>query len=472
MTPSLPRVRCGIVVGVVGSALLATGCAPAAPATTTSGHGLPATRGELELSGTKWVRRPPCAWPTAVNSATIPKYNGFNNSNPDTASAYRLLFFTVQSGLRITLPGHFPDSRYMSFEVYDSQGEPFTTNGVSSALADYQVAPDPGSINPWQHKARPGGTFTVTLRTHVEPGEVNTLPLSPAGTTAGSAGVIFFRVYAPSHGNPWGVPAPRVALTRNGVTTQLHACPAKAIMVPANAGQLATVGATLPTDGQPAVAPPTTASTARKPTTPSASGVIEPFAGHKAAGPGHTPDVNQAYLFGGVLPANNGDVVVIRAKAPTTPRGASPSPWLASGTDLRYWSLCIDQLAGHQPVIVNHMPGGKVDLGCRYDSQIALDRDGYYTIVIGTESQRSAIEQIAGATFLPFSLDDPAQPYVLSFRNMLPSPTFAEATQNVPTDASPALAAAIMGPYYPRLAFCSLATLAHGGANACLGGTS
>jgi hypothetical protein len=175
---------------------------------------------------------------------------------------------------------------------------------------------------------------------------------------------------------------------------------------------------------------------------------------------------------GRFIPANNGDVVIVRSKAPTTPRGASPSPWLASGTDLRYWSLCIDQLtAGHQPVVVNHLPNGKVDLGCRYDSQVTLDRDGYYTIVIGTE-QRSAIERIAGATFLPFSLDNPARPYVLSLRNMLPSPTFAEATQDVPTNAGPALAAAVMGPYYPRLAFCSLATLAHRGANACLGGTS
>lgn len=154
MFPSLPRIRRGIVFGVIVTAFLATGSASAAPATTTGSRGLPGTGGELELSGTKWVRTPPCAWPAAVNSDTIPKYNGFNNSNPDTASAYRLLFFTVQSGLRITLSGQFPDSRYMSFEVYDSQGEPFTTNGVSSALADYQIVPDPGSINPWQHKAR------------------------------------------------------------------------------------------------------------------------------------------------------------------------------------------------------------------------------------------------------------------------------------------------------------------------------
>ena len=169
------------------------------------------------------------------------------------------------------------------------------------------------------------------------------------------------------------MPVPHVALTRNGVTTQLRACPANAIMVPANAGQLATVGATLPTAGRATVITPTTASTARKPTTPSASGLIAPFAGHKEAGPGHTPDVDQAYLFGGVVPANNGDIVIVRAKAPTTPRGASPSPWPESGTDLRDWALCIDQVAGHQPVVVNHLPNGKVDLGCRYDSQVTLE---------------------------------------------------------------------------------------------------
>ena len=226
----------------------------------------------------------------------------------------------------------------------------------------------------------------MTLRSDVAPGEVNTLPLSPTGTPSGSAGVILFLVYAPSHGNPWRVPVSHVTLTRNGVATPLPACPAKAIMIPANASQLATVGATLPTAGNPTAVPSTTASTAHKPATPSASGLIEPFAGHKEAGPGHTPDVNQAYLFAAVLPTNSGDGVVIRGKAPTTPRRASPSPWPASGTDLRYWSLCIDQLAAHQPVVVNHLPNGRVDLGCRYDSQVALDKNGDYTIVIGTES--------------------------------------------------------------------------------------
>ncbi len=39
MTPSLPLIRIGIVFGVIVTALLASGCAPAAPATATSSRG-------------------------------------------------------------------------------------------------------------------------------------------------------------------------------------------------------------------------------------------------------------------------------------------------------------------------------------------------------------------------------------------------------------------------------------------------
>jgi hypothetical protein len=45
-----------------------------------------------------------------------------NVSNPDTASDYWVMAFTVQNGLRITLSGSYPASRYMSFTVYNSHG--------------------------------------------------------------------------------------------------------------------------------------------------------------------------------------------------------------------------------------------------------------------------------------------------------------------------------------------------------------
>ena len=130
-----------------------------------------------------------CAWPIATNAETLSANRLFNISNPDTAADYWLTPFAVQDGLRITLSGQYPRSRYMSFAVYTPPGAAFKTNGVASTLTDDHIAPDRGSVNPWQHPAPPGGRFTVTLRADVRPGQRNTLPLAPAGTPAGTVGV-------------------------------------------------------------------------------------------------------------------------------------------------------------------------------------------------------------------------------------------------------------------------------------------
>jgi hypothetical protein len=442
-------VRYGIVSVAIGVGLLCTGCSSAHPSSST-----PAAARQLAALS--------CAWPIAANAGTLSANSELNIHNPDTAAAYWIMAYTVQDGMRITLRGHFPDSRYMSLEVYSSAGLPFSTNGVSSALADYRIAPDPGSVNPWQHEAEPGGSFTVTLEPDVSSAQANVLPLAPAGTTAGTAGLIFFRVYVPAYRSPQQVPLPSVTFTLDGTSRQVPACPASSALNSQAAAQvLRVLGLSLPAGGS------TPANSAPAGFSP---GEIIPFAQGSAAA-GSTPDTDTRYLSAAVEPPRNGDVLVIRAKAPTTPRGPAPGPWPASGVDLRYWSICNDVLASPTPVVVNHLPGGKVDLGCRYDSQIALDRQGYYTIVIGTESQRAAIERIPGATFIPLSLANPDQPYKIYLRNMLPNPAFAEAVQNVPPDANPASAATVMGPYYPRLGFCSLSTLMASGPDACLAAT-
>jgi hypothetical protein len=104
----------------------------------------------------------------------------------------------------------------------------------------------------------------------------------------------------------------------------------------------------------------------------------------------------------------------------------------------------------------------------RNDEQTVLDRDGHYTYVVGTEAQRAAIERIPGVTFLPFSADQPTTQHLILLRNMVVDPDFAEAIQNVPAGQDPAVAAGVMGPYYPRAATCPLATAAAAGPAACL----
>jgi protein-S-isoprenylcysteine O-methyltransferase Ste14 len=290
----------------------------------------------------------------------------------------------------------------------------------------------------------------------VAPGHVNTLPLAPAGTPSGTTDVIFYRVYA-AHGGAGQVSLPAITLTRNGESRQLGQCPASGQdQIPKSYCSIPWVAKGAPVCG-----------VTGRASTSGAAGTIVPFA-RDPIGAGGTPDNDIAYLSATVAPRRNGDVLVIRAKAPATPSGTAPAPWPEPGTDLRYWSLCIDLAKPPVPVVVNRLPGGTADYGCRYDNQVALDGSGYYTFVIGTESQRAAIERIPGATFLPFSAAQPEQRYKLNMRNMLAERDFGEAVQDVPANGRSASAAAAMGPYYPRIAFCPLATLVASGPAVCM----
>ena len=396
-------------------------------------------------SGQAALATPSCSW-------RGPYLGTGNVPLGDSAATYWLLPFTVQDGLRIVLDGRYPDSRYTSVQVYSSSTGLFSTNGVSSALADYRIEPDPGSVNPWQQAGRRAGragdAYTVTLQSDVAPGQASTLPLAPAGTAAGTAGYLQYRVYLPAHGDSSLVP-PAVTFTLGGASRRVPACPP---------GTTATSPAT-----------PSAAALAPAAATPSAAAQSVEFA-RPAFPNADFPNADSGYLDAVVTPPGNGDILVIRGKAPTAPRGDHPSPWPAAGIDLQYWSLCNYLLTAQLPLVANQLPYGAIDYGCRADSQVTLDRDGYYTFVVGTEAQRAAIGQIRGATFLPFSTAQPTTKHLLLLRNMLVNPGFAEAVQNAPADGNPASAATVMGPYYPRAATCPLATLVSSGSTACLAG--
>jgi hypothetical protein len=62
----------------------------------------------------------------------------------------------------------------------------------------------------------------------------------------------------------------------------------------------------------------------------------------------------------------------------------------------------------------------------------------------------------------------PSALHFLYVRNKLANPSFAYAVQRVTQYGSPAAAAAVTGPYYPRAAVCALSTLTAKGPQACL----
>jgi hypothetical protein len=347
-------------------------------------------------------------------------------------------------GTRIVLSGRFPDARYVSVEVY-------TPAGAGASLPDYRIAPRPGSVNPWQHRAAPGGRFTVTIRPDPAPGQANTLPL-PAGTTSRHTGYLIYRVYLPAGESSSQVPFPVLTVEQGGAARTLPACRGHSapVHLPAVSGSAA---ATAGGSGTGAATPPPLEFYKPAQSTFNDAGLA---------------NAETSYLMTYLIRPPAADVVVVMAKAPTFAPGRHPSPWPAPGEDVRYWSMCVGVGVRLVPLVANRLPGGRTDYGCRADEATRLNAAGYYTYVIGGESQRAAISRVPGVTFLPFSTTHPSGAYLVVLRNMLVSPSFTHSPAGLTQAGDPAAAAAVMGPYYPRTAVCPLATLTAHGPRACL----
>ncbi len=414
----------------LGSAIVAlvAGCSPAA----TASPGASASLG----AG--------CAWPEEVDAYSS------NVVLPDTGAAYWLEPFEIAPGLRIVVSGTFPDARYASLEVY-TNGSLFTRDGVGSTLTDYQIAPDPGSLNPWQRPAAPGGRYTVTLREDVAAGQVNVIPLAPAGTSSGR-GLLVYRVYLPAGGDLSQIRLPTLTLQQAGQPTPHAPC---TTFYPPGGGPQAASSAV------PSVTPTPTPSPS--PSTPA----VRQLQFFKATIETLAPNADTQYLLAYLTPPDPGDVVVIRARAPTHASGDHPSPWPSADAEVRYWSMCIGLATGVLPTVMNLAPSGGTDAGCRADDQVTLDASGDYAFVLGTEAQRARIEGIAGTTFLPFAAAQPVTTHLLMLRDMLVSPDFAYSPARVPRGDDPAATEAVMGPYYPQATVCPLSTLAAEGVSGC-----
>src|SRR5450755_208665 len=204
--------RPGRVAGVFGAAvalaMALSACTSAQPS------GSAAVKGSQPAS-------PPgmsCAWPSEFN------VQADNVAMPDAAAGYWVQPIVASAGTRIVLSGRFPDARYASVSVY-------TPGGAGASLPDYRIAPQPGSLNPWQRQAAPGGRFTVTIRPDPSPGQASTLPLPP-GTTSQHPGYLIYRVYLPAGGDFSDVPLPVLTVEQGRAARTLPACRTRNASVP------------------------------------------------------------------------------------------------------------------------------------------------------------------------------------------------------------------------------------------------
>jgi hypothetical protein len=389
-------------------------------------------------------RLPFCGWWFLTTAQS------FNVALPDTSAAYWTTPFVAEPGLRILVKGQFPDARFMSLTVYDNAGGTFTRNGVPSALVDYEVKPDRGTVSPFRVVTDRPGRFSITIKRRVAKAERNVIPMVPATRAEGivppGVGFIVYRIYLPQGGSFDSVPLPTVSLARHGRVKPLATCPWRA-----SGGAVSDTRVASP----PA---PRVAATAAQASAPQ---FFRPKAETTNA---FFPNVANAYLAATFTPAR-GSVVVVRGKAPSSSPGSTALPWPSPSYDMRYWSLCNNENVSPFPVVVVADPstGGSI-YGCSADLDTPL-ADGSYTYVLSSLADRPANATRAnGITWMPYASRDVEQ--VLVFRNML-GQGFPSSVQNVPQDGDPASARSAMGDYYPRITTCSAGAFAAGGPSAC-----
>lgn len=399
-----------------------------------------------------------CAWPIEISP------EGFGNAlAPEALTRYFLIPFDTKYDT-MTIKGTYPNVRYFSYVVY--QGET-PTDTVSYHLYDVQIAPDPGSVNPF---VRPETSQPRTA--HPSVNETYTVVISRTASSSGNTiGVpkdsfawVMLRMYVPS-ADPslsgqsliGGVPLPAISLGGN----ELPLCS------PVNELQDVTnylndmfhgIDALQGSEG-----------------TPSSDRLW--FAAPNNPPVRLLPNPDNKYI--GMFPGDNYQpdrLIVIRGKAPGTPYTYDGSPiWEpARGfrtIDMRYWTLCNNDLALPVPVV-----------NCIAD--LTTDRqNGYYTIVISDDLLRPEW-LMPNIDWLPWG--DTQYPKLVVLRNMLPATNFKFSIQkaiergctfpfmlpNIPdrklVDEQGPCTQDVMGEYYPVAAWCDKSTFVHGGWQACL----
>src|SRR4051812_17182393 len=149
---------------------------------------------------------------TKTDPATV------NVAYPDQAAIYWSGSYAAAPGTRLRITGRYPHARYFSFNVYDNAQRPL------DALADVEIAPDPGSVNPFVA----GAPRDATARSYTAFVDFGPIPQHRApntlytGTGQNGApnfqGTFILRVYVPDKGRDetGGVGLPTVTLEQTG----------------------------------------------------------------------------------------------------------------------------------------------------------------------------------------------------------------------------------------------------------------
>ncbi|PTR27404.1 hypothetical protein C8K36_10425 [Rhodococcus sp. OK519] len=378
----------------------------------------------------------PCAWRFLSDGEVL------NVAFPDTNAAYWVLPYALGPSDTIELSGTFPSARYFSLNTYGTDLDTIDT------LRDDEIAPDAGSSNPFDvqvaRSAPPQARqwHATLVAGAADPTRNQIQALRPG---AAPVGFLIVRVYVPDDpaSLSGGVPLPDVRYRIGGATVPVQPCgqPFDPSGYTGPVADAARTGFDRAIESAASGAFPGNAPEATFVNPASTSGLF--------------PNGDNKYI-GAQFTHQPGRVVVVRGRAPTFPDTRGGTAVTEPGRQVRYWSMCQNDLISPYPVVA-----------CAADFQTTLDADGFYNYVVAPpEDLPSVLEP--GVTVVPWgSTDVPTK--LLFLRNMLPDDTFypqsIQASQA--DDADPATS---MGAYYPTAAYCATSVLAADGYLACFEG--
>gem|GEM_PF-2062589 len=291
---------------------------------------------------------------------------------PDTNVKYWRYRFQVdgKKTMYLKVSGEFPSARYMNFAVYDQR-----TMNATTTLSDFSINPDDGSTNPFanpyanKYGPRDGPDqgkgkyrFALIQKGAAVPGWANANAIevpSPRDPEETKAAELWHRMYLPD--------------TMPEVTEEgSNAMPTASLP---NIQSVDEDGNSMPCPVAVKISPRLWSAFKNMPPADPSGKII--FYASSTDAFYANPDTK--YLAA-ALNLTNGDVAVIRFKAPRATGSARKTGEILPHWDVRYWSICISGIDTRTS-------------GCISDRDTKVDPDGFVNLVIGTESMRNAAKQ-------------------------------------------------------------------------------
>jgi len=396
----------------------------------------------------------------------------FNVNSPDEATVYWYTRFKVPEGARLFLTGRYPHARYASFDAYDAQGT------LLDGLADVDIVPDTGSVNPFDVGARRAAAnryYRVEIANRSAPtnSALRRRNVLYAGVPASARQQMVYRVNVPDSGRDekggMGLPRPEMVLASGIVlvgdaTCEISGVPeigsaARAIrdvgLAPDRYAALrdqAGAPATHPAQNPPQWEAYVNTELAQSRFLLNTPRAAERTETDRNVGGAMFTGADEAQVSA-YVDRRHGPVLVLTGRAPTTPRTVGGDSVMRAG-QVRYWSLC-----------QNESLASTAFVDCVHDEQVPLDAQGRYTIVMSLPADRptNATAQ-CGVAWLDWGTrgDNAGRPTagMLVLRQLLAHPSFSAAAANV---GAPGSEPRVMGAYLPAGSYTTKAQYEAGG---------